>query len=503
MLKSEFQHQFWVTKKAVQRKLGSKEDENIVASDGELDSKLELLQSVAESCSKLYRIIDQYQERVCILAQEENSLGKFLREVSKESPTTGKMMSTTGKAISYCGQQRIAIRVPLLRLHHDLHTFKGRAIADTHHTIQLMEKERTEYRAALSWMKSVSIQLDPDTGRGLEKFRKAQRHVKAAKTKFDKYTLDCLEKIDLLAAARCNMFSHALVGYQNAILQFAKKTDETYKNTLKHLAKDPHYSFSILKELTQANPNEEEKEGAPGETVDSQSDDKPADDDQMLFFKDDYKDDVGSLKDAEQTKPDKDNILKDVALEIDALLSGVPELSLSAASNLKPAKPLEDAATDLLGLSLDDEFSDFMSAPAPFLPSTLLTNCILTDDGGFDFSASLPTESEHPLQALQPSDEQPTNTGGTMGSSSKSSEKATDIFSSLLQSFSKQGSTGNSSDPSTAGTAKQGKLTSGSSSKTTGKDLSGWYQLFAELDPLSNPDAIPSKTDAPNNSMAA
>uniref|UniRef100_A0A182WBN9 AH domain-containing protein n=1 Tax=Anopheles minimus TaxID=112268 RepID=A0A182WBN9_9DIPT len=506
MLKSEFQHQFWVTKKAVQRKLGTKEDENIVASDGELDSKIELFRSVAESCSKLYRIIDQYQERVCILAQEENSLGKFLREVSKESPTTGKMMSTTGKAISYCGQQRISIRVPLLRLHHDVHTFKGRAIADTHHTIQLMEKERTEYRAALSWMKSVSIQLDPDTGRGLEKFRKAQRHVKSAKTKFDKYTLDCLEKIDLLAAARCNMFSHALVGYQNAILQFAKKTDETYRNTLKSLAKDPHYSFSILKELTQANPNEEDKETASGEMVETQPD-VPADDDQMLFFKDDYKDEVGTKVTEDSIA--KQNVLKDVALEIDALLSGVPDLSLETGptSKTNASHQMQNAASDLLGLSLDDEFSDFMSAPAPFLPSALLTNCILTDEGGFDFAASL-SGCVDPMQDELQHDHDRIGANGT--NSGKSSEKATDIFSSLLQSFStKQGSstgtTGSNADPSSGtGAMKHGKMNNSSSgSKTTGKDLSGWYQLFAELDPLSNPDAIPSKTDAPNNSMAA
>lgn len=59
-----------------------------------------------------------------------------------------------------------------------------------------MEKERTEYRAALKWMKSASAQLDPDTGRGLEKFRKAQAHVRASKTKFDKLTLDCLQKVN-------------------------------------------------------------------------------------------------------------------------------------------------------------------------------------------------------------------------------------------------------------------------------------------------------------------
>lgn len=65
-----------------------------------------------------------------------------------------------------------------------------------------MEKARTEYRAALSWMKSVSSQLDPDTGHGLDNFRKAQGYVKTSKTKFDRYTLACLQKVDLLAAAR-------------------------------------------------------------------------------------------------------------------------------------------------------------------------------------------------------------------------------------------------------------------------------------------------------------
>lgn len=74
------------------------------------------------------------------------------------------------------------------------------------------------------------------------------------------------------------MFSHALVGYQNSMLQFAKKSNDTYKAALKSLSKDPHYNFSILKELTQANPDA--KEGEQGED----QVDKPADGDQMLFF---------------------------------------------------------------------------------------------------------------------------------------------------------------------------------------------------------------------------
>ncbi|XP_058834512.1 islet cell autoantigen 1 [Topomyia yanbarensis] len=468
MLKSEFQHQFWVTKKAVQRKLGTKEDENIVASDGELDSKIELFQSVADSSRQLYRIIDQYQERVCILAQEENTLGKFLREVGKESPTTGKLMSNTGKAVSYCGQQRITIRVPLLRLHHDVQTFKGRAIVDTQNTIQAMEKERTEYRAALSWMKSVSIQLDPDTGRGLEKFRKAQHHVKTAKTKFDKYTLDCLEKIDLLAAARCNMFSHALVGYQNAMLQFAKKSSDTYKTALKSLSKEPHYNFSILRELTQANPNVKQ-----GESEDQT--DKPVDDDQMLFFQDDFKDEQATGKEKTKSEPKakgEDQILSKNTSQFEDLLAGITEQKLMDTEKANSRTGDSSSSADLLGLTVGDEFSDFLSAPVPFLPSTLLTN---------------PEAMQFSLDQLS-SPRQSTVTSNKPASN--------DVFGSLLQSLSKN-------QQPHAGAVMANNQTDSKRPQKDTKDLSGWYQLFAELDPLSNPDAIPSKSDAPHNSLAA
>lgn len=69
------QHQYWVTKKSVLRKLGGKEDECVVASDAELDAKLELFRSISDSCIQLQKVIDLYQERLCYLAQEENALG--------------------------------------------------------------------------------------------------------------------------------------------------------------------------------------------------------------------------------------------------------------------------------------------------------------------------------------------------------------------------------------------------------------------------------------------
>merc|ERR1712020_131087 len=130
------------------------------------------------------------------------------------------MMVAAGKTMSYTGQQRLSIRVPLVRLYQEVDTFRQRAIEDTNWTVQNMEKVRTEYRGALLWMKNVSTELDPDTYKQLEKFRKVQVHVKTSKQRFDKLKLDCLQKIDLLAAARCNMYSHALVMYQDALIEF-------------------------------------------------------------------------------------------------------------------------------------------------------------------------------------------------------------------------------------------------------------------------------------------
>lgn len=51
---------FWVTKKTVQRKLGSKEDEHIISSDAELDAKIEVFKSISETSSDLSKLIDQY-----------------------------------------------------------------------------------------------------------------------------------------------------------------------------------------------------------------------------------------------------------------------------------------------------------------------------------------------------------------------------------------------------------------------------------------------------------
>lgn len=70
----------------------------------------------------------------------------------------------------------MALCPPLHRLHQEVETFRRRAIADTLLTVSRMEKARTEYRGALLWMKDISQELDPDTYKQLEKFRKVRGH---------------------------------------------------------------------------------------------------------------------------------------------------------------------------------------------------------------------------------------------------------------------------------------------------------------------------------------
>ncbi|KAL1129393.1 hypothetical protein AAG570_013920 [Ranatra chinensis] len=262
------QHQYWVTKETVFRKLGKKEDAYIVASDAELDAKLELFRSIQDSCLDLQRIIDKYQERICLLAQEENSMGRFLKECGKQDKTgAGNMMLGVGRTMSHSGQQRLALRMPLLRLFQEVETFRHRAIEDTWKTVQAMEKSRTEYRASLSWMKDISQELDPDTYKQLEKFRKVQDHVKMTKARFDRYKLDCLQKIDLLAAARCNMFSHALITYHNTMLQFATASAQAFTTVGDSFKDYQRFEFNHVKELSEIKPEE-------NSTNDQEQDDK-------------------------------------------------------------------------------------------------------------------------------------------------------------------------------------------------------------------------------------
>jgi len=68
--------------------------------------------------------------------------------------------------------------------------------------------------------------------------------VKKAKARFDKLKLDVMQKVDLLAASRCNMFSHVLANYQTTLLLFWTKTS-TRMTAVAHSFK----GYQVLKNM--------------------------------------------------------------------------------------------------------------------------------------------------------------------------------------------------------------------------------------------------------------
>ncbi|XP_019614258.1 PREDICTED: islet cell autoantigen 1-like isoform X3 [Branchiostoma belcheri] len=247
---SKIQKEYWQTKQKLIKKFGKKEDEFVVAGDADVDSKLEVFRSIQKSCMDLLRVIEKYQDNLCALSQAENELGRFLKSQSQIDKTrAGKMMAAVGKAESFSSQQRLALRVPLVRLYQEVETFRYRAISDCLMTINRMEASRTEYRGSLLWMKDVSEQLDPDTYKQLEKFRKVQTQVRSTRGKFEKLKNDVCQKVDLLGASRCNMFSHTLATYQNTLLHYWEKTARTLSAVHESFKGYQHYEFTMLKQL--------------------------------------------------------------------------------------------------------------------------------------------------------------------------------------------------------------------------------------------------------------
>uniref|UniRef100_A0A8C0KBZ3 Islet cell autoantigen 1 n=1 Tax=Canis lupus dingo TaxID=286419 RepID=A0A8C0KBZ3_CANLU len=247
---NKMQQKYWETKQAFIKATGKKEDEHVVASDADLDAKLELFHSIQRTCLDLSKAIVLYQKRICFLSQEENELGKFLRSQGFQDKTrAGKMMQATGKALCFSSQQRLALRNPLCRFHQEVETFRHRAISDTWLTVNRMEQCRTEYRGALLWMKDVSQELDPDLYKQMEKFRKVQTQVRLAKKSFDKLKMDVCQKVDLLGASRCNLLSHMLATYQTTLLHFWEKTSHTMAAIHESFKGYQPYEFTTLKSL--------------------------------------------------------------------------------------------------------------------------------------------------------------------------------------------------------------------------------------------------------------
>ncbi|KFO56281.1 Islet cell autoantigen 1, partial [Corvus brachyrhynchos] len=451
---NKMQQKYWKTKQTLIKVTGKKEDEHVVASDADLDAKLELFHSIQRTCMELLKAIELYQKRICFLSQEENELGKFLRSQGSQDKTrAGKMMQATGKALCFSSQQRLALRTPLSRLYQEVETFRYRAISDTWLTVNRMEQYRTEYRGALLWMKDVSQELDPDLYKQMEKFRKVQAQVRHAKLNFDKLKTDVCQKVDLLGASRCNLLSHVLTTYQTTLLHFWEKTSHTMAAIHESFKGYQPYEFTMLKSLQ--DPMNKLTEKAEKEDLQSES--------------------TNSVEDQQTWSPAKCNLTclwisitaddgKDVISTlqghcnheqnsgaIDELLDLQPEENASKEKSVRSLEPEPGDKDDMVLLneilnasSLDEgEFSKEWTAV--FGQAADLTMNSSARDGENTSSSAVPAPSGYlPSQLLD--------------------QNMNDLQSSLHES---------TKNP---------------------KDLTAWFSLFADLDPLSNPDAV-GRTD--------
>uniref|UniRef100_A0A8C2IFK9 Islet cell autoantigen 1 n=1 Tax=Cyprinus carpio TaxID=7962 RepID=A0A8C2IFK9_CYPCA len=394
---NKFHQKYWKTKQTLIKVTGKKEDEHVVASDADLDAKLEVFHSVQRTCMELLKVIEQYQMRISLLSQEENELGRFLRsQGSQDKSHAGKIMQATGKALCFSSQQRLALRGPLGRLYQEVETFRYRAISDTWLTVNRMEQSRTEYRGALLWMKDVSQELDPDTHKQMEKFRKVQTQVRHTKTGFDKLKNDVCQKVDLLGASRCNLLSHVLTAYQTTLLHFWEKTSHTMAAI--------HESFKGCQTHEASGSDQAAQKKVKKKTKAKAEDEETRNDD--TFSGGQEKDGLSLLNEILGSSSLEDRGFSREWREV------FGEDDPTGGSRAETQLPEEE--------------------PAFFLPSKLL------DQNMKDLQSTVSGLQKHLTVASQ--------------------------------------------------------ISSKSAVKDTSKDLSAWFNLFADLDPLSNPDAI-GRTD--------
>ncbi|XP_017282332.1 islet cell autoantigen 1-like isoform X2 [Kryptolebias marmoratus] len=470
---ARMQKKFWKTKQFLIKATGKKEDEYVVASDADLDAKLEFFRSVQSTCTELLKVIEKYQYRITRLSQEENELGLFLHfQAERDRTKAGSMMDATSKALCASAKQRMALCPPLQRLYQEVETFRRRAIADTLLTVTRMEKSRTEYRGALLWMKDISQELDPDTYKQLEKFRKVQAQVRGTKGQFEKLKNDVCQKVDMLGASRCNMLSHSLCTYQTTLLQYWEKTAQSMSKIHEAFLGHIPYQFTTLKdlrdplELISESQKQNEKEKAPQSNTDS------------LVSLDDG-DPAGSASVAAYLKQSSD---------------GQNQAGDSGDGGLLPAGLSLPSET---GLRLEEE--DGERSDMAFLKDLLSLGPGGSDEfsrewqdafGMFD-PPSVPAASGGP--AAHPPSNPPSPTGflpsQLLDHSLSSTGWATPP---MFQAPPLQLPTGqNQAAPRTPGSAAGGVTPASGGSK----DMSAWFNLFADLDPLSNPDAIGRSAD--------
>ncbi|KFV48621.1 Islet cell autoantigen 1, partial [Gavia stellata] len=291
---------------------------------------------------------------------------------------------------------------------------------------------------------------------------KVQAQVRHAKLNFDKLKTDVCQKVDLLGASRCNLLSHVLTTYQTTLLHFWEKTSHTMAAIHESFKGYQPYEFTMLKSLQ--DPVNKLTEKAEKEDLQIEST-KSVQDQQnhdivykawscakcnltclwLLITADDGKDVISTLQGNYNHKQ--------YSGAIDDLLDLQPEENASKDQFVRSLESEPGDKDDMVLLneilnasSLDEgEFSKEWTA---VFGQVALADLTMNSSAGDVENTSLsvaPTPSGYlPSQLLD--------------------QNMNDLQSSLHEP---------TKNP---------------------KDLTAWFSLFADLDPLSNPDAV-GKTD--------
>ena len=246
----------------------------------------------------------------------------------------------------------------------------------------------------------------------------------------------CIVRILRCAFAFSNMYSHALATYQKALLVFWEKTSKTMAAVAESFKGYQYYEFTVIKDLAEPSRLLAEKNS------------------KSLKEKEEVKPAAAAAVGNDPTEPEdvlidiSDDQLNDQLLELEKLTTIDRTATASANSKSDTLVDLSSANTEH-----DKLFSDLLS---PISSGT-------ADNTGFDahWTAAF---GKTPSDLL--TDPTPAN----------SSFLPSSLLSELLNKTAKPAPTNPKPKP-----------------KTT-TDKSSWLNLFAELDPIQNPDAIGKST---------
>jgi len=248
-------------RKTVERKLGKKEDPAIVKGDTELDSKLSSFHSIEDSVREIMLSSRTLHVSTRAISTQDLQTGRFLNEFAAidESPVHNACRKLS-EAFRANGQQWQGIKEMSERVQQDLNTFYTKGIGELKEEIIEMEEARTDYRAALSWLRATSV--DPDKLGQIEKFRRVQLEVKSSKDRFDKLKYAIQTKVDLLRVSRASLLSNSMSPLYKKELDMTSKLIESFSAASAEISEITvgQYDYKVLKELRHDYDGEEENQ---------------------------------------------------------------------------------------------------------------------------------------------------------------------------------------------------------------------------------------------------